>query len=464
MAYRDFREFVSRLEAEGQLARVKVEVGLEYEIGAICRKVLDASGPALLFERPGGYSVPLVTNSLGTRQRYALGLETTPDKLHQEWLRRTEHPIPPTMVKTGPCKENILLGDEVDLFKLPIPLWNALDQAPYITFPCHISRDPKTGERNCAMYRAMVHDRKTLGILSEPIRHLAMQRAKASDKPFPVAIALGLDPAIHMAAVASFPHGVDEMGMAGALRGAPVELVPCETIPLEVPAHAEVILEGVIPPGVLREEGPFGEFTGYYGLRRPRSVIEIKAMTFRNNPMHQAVYQGRPPNEDCIVIGMPLEAELMRMVTLPGIRGIHLTVGGAGGFNCVVAVEKRFEGYGKMVGMAILGTWEGRRIKHVIVVDEDIDPFNSTEVEWALATRVQPHRDVEIVKEMRGMTLDPSISEAERDSGAVLTSKMIIDATRYDAKEFEIVCSPQVEAVQKVERDWARYGIPLPVK
>lgn len=462
MAYKDLRAFLARLEEEGHLARVRVEVDLRYEVGAICRKVLDAQGPALLFERPGGYSVPLVTNLLGTRQRYALGLETTPHRLHQEWLQRMAHPLPPTLVKTGPCKENILLGQEVDLYKLPIPLWNALDGGAYITFPCHISQDPETGERNAGMYRAMVHDRKTLGILAGPFRHLSLQRAKAPDRPFPVAIALGLDPSIHIAATAPFPQGTDELAMAGALRGEPVEMVPCETIPLEAPAHAEVVLEGEIPPGVLREEGPFGEFTGYYGLRLPRPIIEIKAMTFRHHPIHQAVYEGKPPNEDSIVLAVPLEAELMRLAPLPGLQRAHLSMGGCGAFNAVVSLAKPFEGYGKMMALAILGTWAGRSVKNLILVDEDIDPSDPRQVEWALATRVQPHRDVEIIREAPGVGLDPSMPEAERARGTARTSKLVIDATRYDARDFEIPCLPQEEATTHVERDWPKYGIPLP--
>ncbi len=462
MAYKDLRAFLTRLEQEDHLARVQVEVDTRYEVGAICRKVLNAFGPALFFERPKGHSIPLVTNILATRERYALALETTPDRLHEEWVKRTAHPVAPTLVKTGPCKENILMGDDIDLFKLPIPIWNALDGGAYITFPCHISRDPETGERNCGMYRTMVHDKRTVGILAAPFRHISLQRAKAPDRPFPVAIALGLDPAIHIAAVAPFPQGVDEMSMAGALRGEPVELVACETVPLEVPAHAEIVLEGFIPPGVLREEGLFGEFTGYYGLHGPKPVIELTAMTFRNNPIHQAVYEGRPPNEDSVMLAVPLESELVRLVPLPGLKRVHLGIGGCGAFNAVAAIEKRFEGHGKMMGMAILGAWAGRQIKNLIVVDDDIDPSDPTQVEWALATRVQPHRDVEIIRETLGVNLDPSLPRFERSSGLARTSKMIIDATRYDASDFEVPCLPEPEVAARVERDWHRYDIPLP--
>ena len=186
------------------------------------------------------------------------------------------------------------MGDDVDLSRLPIPIWNELDGGPYITFPCHISRDPETGIRNAAMYRAQVFDRNTVGILAAPYRHINIQGRKQKG-PFPVAIALGLDPAIHIASVSAFPFGVDEIAMAGALRQEAVSLVKCETIPLEVPATAEIVLEGELLYDETREEGLFGEFTGYYGIKVERPTIKIKAMTFRNDPIYLGSYEGKPP-------------------------------------------------------------------------------------------------------------------------------------------------------------------------
>ena len=463
MAYQNLREFISRLEAEGELARVKTQVDLKYEVGAICRKVLDARGPALFFERAGDSAFPLATDLLGSRRRLALALETEPSKVVADIMERTDHPKRPTVVSTGPCKENVLKGDEVDLFRFPMPVWNALDGGPYVTLPIHITRDPETGEYNAAVYRCQVHDRRTLGILAGPYRHISQHRAKAlaRGEPFPVAIAIGVDPSLLMAATTPYNIGVDELAMAGALRGEPLELVPCETIPLLAPAQAEIVLEGEIPPDVLQEEGPFGEFTGYYGPANQRPVIRIKAITHRNGAIHQASYEGRPPQETNVMAVVSKEAEITKQVSLPGIRAIHVTEGGCAAFTAVVSIRKNFEGYGKMAGHAVLGSWAARLIKLVIVVDDDIDPYNWTEVEWALATRVQPHRDVEIVQETLGTVLDPSVRLADRLSGAARTSKMIIDATRYDAKEFEQVCSPQKEAVEKMKRDWSKYGITL---
>ncbi len=457
MAFKDLRAFLARLEEEGELKRIKVPVNPEYEIGAICRRVLDQRGPALFFENPMS-DVPLAVNILASRHRYALALETTPEDLHQEWIKRTAEALPPVIVKDGPCKENILKGDDVDLMRFPIPIWNALDASPYITFPCQISRDPETGIRNAAMYRTQVHDRNTVGICAAPYRHINLHGKKAAG-PLPVAIALGLDPAIHIASVGSFPFGSDELAMAGALRGAPVQLVKCETIPLEVPAEAEIVLEGELRYDEKRPEGLFGEFTGYYGLQVNRPTIKIKAITYRNNPIYLGSYEGKPPQETNYLHGIPTEAEILRLVPIPGILKVHVTEGGCGAFNGIISVDKQFEGYGKMIAMAALGTWGARYIKNLIIVDSDIDPFNMTEVEWALATRVQPDRDVEIIKAVTGCILDPSLSEHERATGHSRTSKMIIDATRFDADKFETPCGPKEEVLEEVARNWAKYGL-----
>lgn len=459
MPFKNLRDFLSYLEADGELQRVLPEVDPRWEIGAICRKSLDNDGPALFFEKVKNHVIPVIANLLATRKRYCMALETTPEELPRIWKNRLQMPLEPVIIKDGPCKENIILGDEVDLSRFPIPTWNALDGGPYITYPCQISKDPITGIRNASMYRSQVHGRNSLGILAAPYRHIMLQRAKAKKEPFPVAIVLGLDPAIHIAAVAAFPFGVDELAMAGALRGEPLALVPCETIPLEVPAEAEIVIEGEILPDTLQNEGPFGEFTGYYGSAGLRPVIAVKAITFRNNPLYLGTYIGRPPHEDCLLKGIPIETEIINSVSLPGIKKVHVTAGGAGAFNAIVAIDKQFEGYGKMVAMAVLGTWGGRFIKNLIIVDQDIDPFNPMEVEWALATRMQPDRDVEIIKSVTGVILDPSLPEEERLTGKSRTSKMIIDATKYDADRYEVECSPDPETMRRVESEWGKYGI-----
>ncbi len=280
------------------------------------------------------------------------------------------------------------------------------------------------------------------------------------DEPFPVAIVLGADPVVTMAACAPLPFGTDELAVAGALRGKPLEMVPCRTIPLEVPASAQIVIEGEFLPGLVHDEGPFGEFTGYYSeLMKARPAIRVKAITHQDHPILDTTYEGCQPSGSTVMIGVPREAELRRQISLPGIKKIHMTPATAGILHAVVSVDKPFEGFGKFVGMAVLGCMAGRAVKQVIVVDDDVDPFDALAVEWAVATRVQPHRDVDIIKEVQGVVLDPSMPNTKSGERGVTSSKMIIDATRYDAKNYSAVCVPSAKALEKVDRDWDRYGI-----
>ena len=457
----DLRSYLAALEQAGELSRVKVPVSLDQEIGAICLRNLRDNGPGLLFERPGESSLPLAVDLMASRRRYAIALGVKPEELAGEWNRRTSTPIAPLIVEHGACQQNVMTGKDVDVTQLPAPIWNELDGGPFLTLSCHVTKDPVTRTRNVGLYRNQVHDRRTLGILAAPYTHLNLQRNKAPNERFPVALVIGPDPTVVMTAPAPIPFGTDELAVAGALRGNPLQLVPCKTIPLEVPATAEIVIEGEIDPDELRDEGPFGEFTGHYGGHKaPRPVIHVKAMTHRNDPILQASYEGMQPNESGFLTAVPREAEIIRQVALPGIKKVNVTVPAGGALHAVVAVEKPYEGFGKYVGLAVLGTVAGRYIKRVIVVDADIDPFDPIQVEWAVATRVQANRDIEILKQLTGIILDPSLPKEEQWSTS-RTSKMIIDATRYDAKNFPPICSPATEMMAQVERQWSRYGIDL---
>jgi 2,5-furandicarboxylate decarboxylase 1 len=461
MPYADVRAFLQRLEAEGEVAHVRSEVDLHYEVGAICFKTLRARGPALVFDRPGGYDVPLAVNLFANRKRYALAIEAEPEHLHEAWTNRMAQPIPPVLVHDGPCKENVLLGDDVDLSRIPVPTWNGLDGGAFITLACHISKDAVTGDHNVGIYRAQVHDRRTIGILAAPYTHIMQHRAKWPDEPFPVALAIGVDPTLVLTAVAAFPREADELAMAGALRQAPLELVRCETIPLEVPAASEIVIEGEMIPGDLIEEGPFGEFAGYYGTRLPRQAVRIKAITHRNNPIHHATYTGMPPHESALITAIPREAEILRLAQATGLVKVHVTEGGSGAFNVIASVRKPYEGHGKLAAMSILGSPVGRYIKNVIMVDDDIDPYDLAQVDWAIATRVLASRDVDVIADVTGMILDPALPDEEQRAGTARGSKLIIDATRYNAKSFPVMVRPDEATLARVEQEWDRYGIPL---
>jgi len=460
--YQGLRGFLEVLDADRDLARVAVPVALDQELGAVCVHNLRAGGPALLFERPGGQRMPVLANLLSTRRRYARAMECDLREVHQRWNAAAANPLPPIVLEgDGACQEVVQVGDEVDVLALPAPRWNALDGGPYLTLSCHVSRDPRTGTRNVGVYRNQVHDKRTLGLLAGPFAHIMLQRRHDPEAPFPVALVMGPDPRLVMAASTPLPFGIDELAMAGALRGTPLELVRCKTVPLEVPADAELVIEGEVRPAVgeRREEGPFGEYTGHYGgPRLPRPIIHVTAITRRRDAILSLAYQGAPPHETEVLVAVGKEAELVRTVSLPGVKSVYLTSAGGGSLHLVVSVEKLYEGYGKMVGMAFLSAPASRSIKRVIVVDDDIDPLDALAVEWAIATRVQAHRDIEILTEMPSTSIDPSLPAAEQTRTA-RGSKMIIDATRYDARNYPAVCLPAAEAMTRVERDWERYGI-----
>ncbi|MEM3697220.1 MAG: UbiD family decarboxylase [Candidatus Bathyarchaeia archaeon] len=461
MPYNDLREFLGILEKEGELIKIKAEVDPRFELSAICRKATDAKSPALLFEKIKGYNAPILANLIATRRRFALALETTEEEVTKKWINALRKgPTEPVVVKDGPCKENILIGDEIDLMKLPwaIPYWNEKDGGPYITAPCVISKDPETGWRNVGIYRMMVRGKRTTGFQLTPFRHMYIQKSKAEAKGnrFPVAVAIGADPVIWICAAAPFAYEVDEIAMAGTLRGQPIELVKCETIPLEVPATAEIVLEGEVIPNLYENEGPFGEFHGYYGGIYPREVFEIKAVTYRDNPIYHVSFTG-VGTENHILFSMSLQAEIIRTCPMPGLQNINILEDGVS-MIAVAQVEKRFEGIVNWIASAILGCEAARMIKYLIVVDEDIDPFDLKQVMWAVATRTQPHRDIFILPNTPGTSLDPSIDSAfNRKHG--LISKMVIDATKKPMEAFPEVPDVPMEIKKMVEKKWVEYGI-----
>ena len=256
MGFTGLREFIDLLDREGELARVRVPVDLDQELGAVCVTSLRGRGPALLFERPGGKDIPIFINALASRKRYALAMQCDQQEVHREWNRRVSQPLPPVPVDSGPCHEVILQGDDINILDLPAPRLNNLDGGAFLTLCCHHTRDPVAGFRNVGIYRNQVHGPRTLGILSGPYTNFMLQHRKAPTEPFPIAIAIGVDPRLVMAASCPFPFGVDELAMAGAIRGKPFEVVNCKTVPLQVPADAELVLEGFFKPDEKQEEGP----------------------------------------------------------------------------------------------------------------------------------------------------------------------------------------------------------------
>ncbi|MEW6447191.1 MAG: menaquinone biosynthesis decarboxylase [Bacillota bacterium] len=479
MGYRDLREFIKVLEQHGELKRVSAEVDADLEITEITDRVVKAGGPALLFERVKGYDIPVVINLFGSLARMKLALDTDDlDALGEEMSRLLQPELPqtflekikalprlaqlssfiPKAVRSGPCKEVIV--KEPDLTRLPVLKCWPGDGGRFITLPLVFTQDPETGRRNVGMYRMQVFDARTTGmhwhIHKDGAAHY--RKACAEGRRLPVAVALGADPATIYAATAPLPHGVDELLLAGFIRREPVELVRCETIDIEVPANAEIILEGYVDPEERRLEGPFGDHTGYYSLADYYPVFHVTCITHRKNPIYPATVVGRPVMEDTF-IGKATERLFLPLIRmqLPEVVDMNFPVEGVV-HNCVVlSVKKSFPGHARKIIHAVWGMGQLCFSKLVIVVDEHVNVQDMSEVWWRVFNNVDPRRDV-ILSEGPLDVLDHSSPRF------AYGSKMGIDATRKwpgEGHEREwpedIIMSPEVKAL--VDRRWEEYGI-----
>jgi UbiD family decarboxylase len=440
MPFRDLREFLTLLDSKKDLLRVKKPVDTRFEISAYIRKTSDRRGPAVFFEKVKGHDIPVVGGVFATRERAFLALECGPQNYVNKFQSALEHPIPLRLVRTGACKEVIRKGAEVDLSALPIPIFSEKDPAPFITLGLVISKDPETGKKNTSIYRLQVKGPNRLGIMAQQLT-LQLSKAEAKGEGLPVAIAIGTDPVLPLASQWQAPYGTDEMELAGALRGEAVEVVKAETVDLEVPATAEIVIEGTILPNVREVEGPFGEVSGYYTPANPKPVIEVSAITHRKNPIYQAALTGMPTTENHVLKQIPLEAtyywELKRQH--PGVTAVHFPSAGTVGFIVVIAMKQAQEFEARNVIATMLGT---RRNKIIIVVDDDVDIYDMEKVLWAVATRSQPDEDVVIFPRLTASAMDPSVRRLRVGAG------LGIDATKPFGQPFpEMVRVPGAEDV-----------------
>ncbi len=440
MPFKDLREFLSFLEEKGELLRTEKPVDVKFEISSYIRKTSDERGPALLFENVKNFNMPVLGGLFATRERAFMALETTPETYVNKFQNALGYLIPPKLVKEGPCKEVVHTGKNVDLSKLPIPIFSERDPGPFITLGLSISRNLKTGEKNTSIYRLQFKGHNRLGIMAQ---HLVRQlvEAESTGKGLPVAIAIGTDPVLPLATQWMAPYGIDEMNLAGALRGEPVEMVKAETVDLEVPATAEIIVEGTVLPNVREQEGPFGEVSGYYTPANPKPIIEVSAITHRKNPIFQAALTGMPTTENHILKQLPLEATFYWMLKkeFPGVTAVHFPAAGTVGMIAVIAIKQHYESEARNVIATMLGS---RRNKIIIVVDDDIDVFDMEKVLWAIATRSQADEDVVIFPRLVATAMDPSVRKLRVGAG------LGIDATRPFGQPFpEMVKVPGVENV-----------------
>ncbi len=447
--FEDLRGYLTHLEDLGQLLRVKTEVGVKYEIAAGIRKTSDIEGPALLYENVKDYPGWRVLGGLfATRKLVALGLNVPQEKLLERYLTLEDQRIEPEMVATGPCKEIKWTGDQIDLSKLPIVTHASKDCGPYVTIGVQVGKDPNTGIRNLSIHRMLVLGKDRLSLWAPADHHLGRMilMAEEEQKGLEVATAVGVDPAIVIASQSRVPFGIDEFHVAGGLRGSAVKLTQCETIDVEVPAFSEVVIEGVTIPGERAADGPYGEYPGCYSEAKQSPVVKVTAITMRQNPIWQTALTGMPVTENHTLIeygnGAVVYREIRKIV--PEVKALHLTPGGTFRHHVVVSIKKRAENEGRNVILALLSMGIG--LKQVIVVDEDIDPFDPMQVDWAMATRFQADKDLIVVPRLVCSTLDPSVPESR------VTTGLGIDATApmKDRWRFEKVEIPGVDKVKYI--------------
>ncbi len=482
MKYHDLRDFIKQLEKQGELKRITVPVDPYLEMTEICDRTLKQGGPALLFENPTGYNIPVLANLFGTPRRVAMGMgaESVTDlRGIGELLAMLKEPEPPKgmkdawekfpifkqvlnmapkLVSSPPCQELVREGDEIDLSVYPIQTCWPDDAAPLITWPLVITKGPNKERQNLGIYRQQV-----IGKNKVIMRWLA-HRGGALDfrewqkvypgKPFPVSVALGADPATILAAVTPVPDTLSEYAFAGLLRGSKTEVANCLINDLQVPASAEIVFEGFIYPGETAKEGPFGDHTGYYNEVDEFPVFTIERITQRVAPIYHSTFTGRPPDEPAI-LGVALNEVFVPILQkqFPEIVDFYLPPEGCSYRMAVISMKKQYAGHAKRV---MLGTWSYLRqfmyTKFVIVVDEDIDVRNWQDVIWAITTRMDPARDLTILENTPIDYLD----FASPVSG--LGSKVGFDATNKWPGETNrewgrpMVMSPEV--ISKVDAMW----------
>jgi 4-hydroxy-3-polyprenylbenzoate decarboxylase len=474
---RDLRDWIALLEREGELVRVAATVDPKLEVTEIVDRTVRAGGPALLFERPTGAQHALLVNQFGTEKRMCLAfgveslddvgarlaevLELQPPQGLAAKMRglRTLKSIAdsrPKVVRRGACQEVVLQGDDVDLGRLPVQTCWPGDAGPFITLPAVITRDPRTGQRNVGMYRMQV-----LGPRSTAM-HWQLHKDGRADYLFTegrmeVAVALGLDPITAYSASAPLPKHIDELMVAGFLRGEPVELVQGVSVDLEVPADAEIVLEGFIDKDELTAEGPFGDHTGYYTPAEPFPVFNVTAITMRREAIYPSIVVGKPPQEDAW-LGKATERIFLPAVkmTVPEIVDYDLPVAGAFHNLCIVSIRKAFPGHARKVMHAIWGLGMLSLTKGIVVVDEHVDVHDYAAVMFYVGANVDPKRDV-VISEGPLDHLDhaPTLQFFGGKIGIDATAKGPQEGAREWPPEIEM----SVEVRELVDRRWDEYGL-----
>lgn len=486
MAFQDLRDWLKKLEAEGELKRIKAKVDWDGELATIVSRIFLQRGPALLFENIKDYENTwcrqLFVGGLSSRSRLALMLGLPKDTASSEMLqlvrKRFREPIPPVDVSTGPVKKNIIKGKDVDLFQIPVPKWHPLDGGRYINTWCGVvTMDPDTGEHNVGMYRGMLLNKNKIGVLLVPAQgwggHYAKYRQRG--KPMPVAVVYGWEPSLGFMAATPLTT-ITEYEAMGAIRQEPVPLVKCETSDVKVPASAEIVVEGTISPdpSTYEVEGPFGEWTGFYGMTQKRPVIKVDCITHRDNPIFRGNLEGQKPgmvNETAVTAYFGYSPVILNLLENQGIPGVLEVVPAPW---TIVKIHKTYQGQARHIAAALWGSRLSVNIgKTIMVVEEDVDIHNMRALQLAIQTYVDPAEDIVIYPMQLGSSLDVSISLENRDEltyGASLQSKFLIDATinwrrhpirkEWGNRRIPPTCTePLPEVAKLVEKRWQEYGL-----
>ncbi len=482
MVCSDLREYIEALENEGELIRIRKEVDWNLEVGAIIRRSYDLKAPAPLFENikgyPKGYAIlgaPVGLSQKPGRSlaRLSMSLGFAPDatfhEIVEEYIVRKKRKIKPLIVDSGPCKENIFLGDQVNLLSLPVPLIHKGDGGRYIgTWHIVVTKDPDTNWVNWGMYRLMVFDEKTMGCLLRPDQHIGLhyyQKYETRGEPMEFAVAIGTGPLSTLVGALRVPTGIDEAEVAGGIQGEPVRLVKCETVDLCVPASSEIVIEGIVRPHERRKEGPFGEYTGYLARdSSPKPVFHVTALTHRNDPIQVHSCMGVPVDDSAVITTVVRAADILDDLRQKGfpVKGVYLPPEGVSHL-AVISTEVPFANFAKHLAFSIWGSTCGRTTWYLIIVNEDIDPTDMNEVLWALTTRCHPERGIFSTGSSWSIPLLPFLSPYEKKH--YLGSQVLFDCTwpkDWPAEEipqkasFDEVWPKDIQ--ERVLKNWSEYG------
>ncbi len=430
----DVRSFVAAFERAhpGEVVHIADPVDLEYDVMAV---VLEYERrrryPVLLFEKVHGHDIPIVANVVASRRALAFALGVDEAGLAREYARRIQDRHRPVLVADAPFRERVITGEALDLGRLPVPVYFPGDAGRYLTAGMLVARDPDTGVETEGYHRFQLKGPNRMGVSLHSRRRMFeyQRRAEARGQALPCAVVLGLHPLVSMGSLAYPPADVGKFEVVGGLFGRPLEVAPCHTTDLHVPAAAEIVIEGEILPGVREPEGPFGEFTGYFSRRSTEHVFVARALSMRERPWFQSIGSGRA-GDHITTLGLVREAEIWNALAraIPNVTGVHVPLSGTSSFTAYVSIRQGRPGEAKQVIPIVLGV--DHYLKLVIVVDDDIDVFDESDVLWAVATRMQADRDLVTIAGSLGAMLDPSADERG------ITAKLGIDATRPFGQPF----------------------------